>query len=36
MQSRIAALGRGIGPPWTQDQKFAALVAWLALAKSKS
>jgi hypothetical protein len=36
LQSRIAALGRGIGPPWTQDQKFAALVAWLALAKSKS
>jgi hypothetical protein len=33
LQSRIAALGRGIGPPWTQDQKFAALVAWLALAK---
>jgi hypothetical protein len=36
LQSRIAALGRGIGPPWTQDQKYAALVAWLGLAKPKS
>jgi len=36
LQSRVAALGRGIGPPWTQDQKYAALVAWLALAKPKS
>lgn len=33
LQARIGALGRGIGPPWTQDQKYAALVAWLALAK---
>jgi hypothetical protein len=34
LQSRIAALGRGIGPPWTQDQKYAALVGWLALTGS--
>jgi len=27
----VAELGRPIGPPWTQDQKYAALVAWLAL-----
>jgi hypothetical protein len=27
----IAELGKPIGPPWTQDQKYAALVAWLAL-----
>jgi hypothetical protein len=33
LKSRVAALGRGIGPPWTQDQKYAALVAWLALSK---
>jgi hypothetical protein len=32
LKSRVAGLGRGIGPPWTQDQKYAALVAWLALA----
>jgi hypothetical protein len=31
LKKRIAGLGRGIGPPWTQDQKYAALVAWLAL-----
>jgi hypothetical protein len=23
-------LGKAIGPPWQQDQKFAALAAWLA------
>ncbi len=28
---RIADLGRGLGPPWTQDEKFASLIAWLAL-----
>jgi hypothetical protein len=27
----VVELGRPIGPPWTQDQKYAALVAWLAL-----
>jgi hypothetical protein len=34
IRGRIAELGRGIGPPWTQDQKLAALAAWLTLAKS--
>jgi hypothetical protein len=29
---RVAALGKPLGPPWTQDQKRAALVAWIALA----
>lgn len=32
LQFLIAELGRSIGPPWGQDQKLAALVAWLALA----
>lgn len=32
LQRRIAELGRSLGPPWAQDQKQAALVAWLALA----
>lgn len=32
LQGRIAELGRVLGPPWRQDQKYAALVAWLALA----
>jgi len=28
----IAEMGKPMGPPWSQDEKFAALVAWLALA----
>lgn len=28
---RVAALGKEIGPPWTADQKDAALAAWVAL-----
>jgi hypothetical protein len=32
LRRRIAELGRAYGPPWAQDQKSAALVAWLALA----
>jgi hypothetical protein len=31
MQKRIAALGRSLGPPWTQDQKTAALAASIVL-----
>jgi hypothetical protein len=31
---RLAEIGKPIGPPWTQDQKYAALVAWMALEKS--
>jgi hypothetical protein len=33
---RIADLGRPLGAPWTQDEKFASLVAWLALASPSS
>ena len=29
---RIVELGRTLGPPWSQDEKFSALAAWLALA----
>jgi hypothetical protein len=29
---RAAELGRGFGAPWTQDEKFATLGAWWALA----
>jgi hypothetical protein len=29
---QLAAWGKALGPPWTQDQKRAALAAWLALA----
>jgi len=28
---RVADLGKPLGPPWSQDQKYAALAAWLAL-----
>ena len=35
LQSRTAALGRELGPPWTEDQKLAALAAWLALTATK-
>lgn len=32
VQQRIAGLGRSLGPPWTQDQKTAALAASIVLA----
>jgi hypothetical protein len=32
LKQRIAAFGKSLGPPWSQDEKFAALVAWLTLA----
>jgi hypothetical protein len=36
LSRRIAELGRPLGAPWTQDEKFASLVAWLALASPSS
>jgi hypothetical protein len=30
----IDELRRELGPPWAQDQKLAALAAWIALARS--
>jgi hypothetical protein len=33
---RVADLGRPLGPPWSQDEKFASLAAWLALASPAS
>lgn len=32
LRDRLTELGRRVGPPWRQDEKQAALVAWLALA----
>ena len=29
---RLTELGSALGSPWTQDEKYAALAAWLALA----
>jgi hypothetical protein len=31
LQSHLAVIGKIAGPPWTQDQKLAALAAWVAL-----
>jgi len=31
LQGRINGIGKPIGPPWTQDEKLASLVAWIAL-----
>jgi hypothetical protein len=36
LRRRVAELGRACGPPWAQDQKSAALVAWLALATTRA
>jgi hypothetical protein len=33
LQRRVADWGKALGSPWTQDEKRAALVAWLALAR---
>jgi hypothetical protein len=30
---RITGLGRPLGPPWSQDEKLASLVAWLAISE---
>ena len=31
LTTRLTELGRAFGPPWSQDEKHAALVAWLSL-----
>jgi hypothetical protein len=31
--TRVNAAGKQFGPPWTADQKLAALVAWRALSE---
>jgi len=33
LKRRIAEFGKSFGPPWTQDEKFAALAAWLSLSR---
>jgi hypothetical protein len=35
LQRRLAAWGKALGSPWTQDEKRAALAAWLALAAGR-
>ena len=33
LKRQVAALGKALGPPWSQDEKFAALAAWLTLGR---
>jgi hypothetical protein len=33
LKRRVQEMGKPLGPPWTQDQKYAALAAWMALGK---
>jgi hypothetical protein len=33
LKSVVAGLGKTLGPPWTADQKTAALLAWMLLAR---
>jgi len=33
LKRRIAAFGKALGPPWSQDEKYAALGAWLSLSR---
>jgi hypothetical protein len=33
---RVAELGKPFGSPWSQDEKFATLAAWLALSATRS
>jgi len=34
LQATVTSLSRALGPPWTQDQKMAALAAWVVLARA--
>jgi hypothetical protein len=36
LMRRVSELGRPFGAPWSQDEKFATLAAWLALASKSS
>jgi len=36
LRREVDALGKPLGPPWTADQKLAALIAWTALAGERS
>jgi len=36
LERHVAAMGKAIGPPWRQDEKLAAIVAWLAVKPRRS
>jgi hypothetical protein len=31
LERRVQEMGKAVGPPWTQDQKYASLAAWMVL-----
>jgi len=31
LQRQVTEMGKALGPPWRQDEKFATLIAWLVL-----
>jgi hypothetical protein len=33
LRRRLDELRREVGPPWVEDQKLAAIAAWIALAE---
>lgn len=35
LTKRLGELGRTLGPPWSQDEKLAALTAWIVLVSNK-
>jgi len=36
LSRRMRELGRRLGPPWSQDEKYASLIAWLAAVGSRT
>jgi hypothetical protein len=36
LRARVTALGKPLGPPWSQDEKLASLAAWLVLTRAKN
>jgi hypothetical protein len=36
LRARLSALGKPLGPPWSQDEKLASLAAWLVLTRAKN
>jgi len=36
LSRRMRELGRRLGPPWSQDEKYASLVAWVAATEFRS
>ena len=34
VKAHLSAIGKTIGPPWRQDEKYAAVAGWMALARA--